>query len=151
MPTITPFLTYNKQAEEAVHHYLSIFDGKILGTMPGPNGSVMGLTFEILNQTFIALNAGPSFTFTEGFSIFVSVETQEEVDRYWKKLTENGGKESQCGWLVDKFGVSWQIVPEILPKLFSAKDREKAGRAIQAMMGMRKLDIAGLQRAFDGK
>lgn len=152
MPTITTFLTFNDQAVEAVHHYLSIFkDGKIVSTMPGPNDTVMGLTFELLGQTFIALNGGPSFSFNEGISLFVSVDTQEEVDRYWTKLTENGGKEVQCGWLVDKFGVSWQIVPKILPKLFGDKDREKAGRAIQAMMGMKKLDIAGLHKAFDGK
>jgi predicted 3-demethylubiquinone-9 3-methyltransferase (glyoxalase superfamily) len=151
MPAITTFLTYNNQAEEAVRLYISIFeDGRIVSTMPGPNNTVMGLTFELLNQTFIALNGGPSFTFTEGFSFFVSVDTQEEIDRYWSKLTANGGKESQCGWLVDKYGVSWQIIPKILPKLFADKDREKSGRAVQAMLGMKKLDIAGLQKAFDG-
>jgi predicted 3-demethylubiquinone-9 3-methyltransferase (glyoxalase superfamily) len=152
MPTITTFLTYNDQAEAAVRHYLSIFeDGKIVGTMPGPDGKVLGVTFELLGQTFIALNGGPSFKFTEAFSLFVSVDTQEEIDRYWAKLTANGGKEVQCGWLVDKFGVSWQIVPKLLPKLFADKDREKAGRAVQAMMAMKKLDIAGLQKAFDGE
>ncbi|HTE49614.1 MAG TPA: VOC family protein [Kofleriaceae bacterium] len=151
MPAITTFLTFDNQAEAAVRHYLSIFEGKVVSTMPGPDDTVMGLTFEMLGQTFIALNGGPSFTFTPGISLFVSVETQAEIDRYWTRLIADGGKEVQCGWLVDKFGVSWQIVPTILPRLFSDKDREKAGRAVQAMLGMQKLDIAGLQKAFDGR
>jgi len=117
--------------------------------MPGPNGTVMSLTFELLGQTFIALNGGPTFTFTQGFSLFVSCETQAEIDRYWAKLTE-GGKEVQCGWLVDKFGVSWQIVPKNLGSLVFGKDPEKSGRALQAMLAMKKLDIAALQRAYDG-
>ncbi len=151
MPTIHTFITYENQAEEAVRFYLSVFEnGRIVSTMPGPNDTVMGLTFELLGQTFIALNGGPSFTFTPGFSLFVTVDTQEEIDRYWSKLTGNGGQESQCGWLVDRFGVSWQIIPKILPELFAAKDREKAGRAVQAMLGMKKLDIAALRKAFDG-
>ena len=150
MPQITTFITYNDQAEAAVKHYLSIFEGgKIVSTMPGPNGTVMSLTFELLGQTFIALNGGPTFTFTQGFSLFVSCETQAEIDRYWAKLTE-GGKEVQCGWLVDKFGVSWQIVPKNLGSLVFGKDPEKSGRALQAMLAMKKLDIAALQRAYDG-
>ena len=149
MPEITTFITYNDQAEAAVRHYLSIFEGgKILSTMPGPNGTVMSLTFELLGKTFIALNGGPSFTFTQGFSLFVSCETQAEIDRYWAKLTE-GGKEVQCGWLVDKFGVSWQIVPRVLGEYMSCPDQEKAGRAMQAMMKMVKLDVAALERAYD--
>jgi predicted 3-demethylubiquinone-9 3-methyltransferase (glyoxalase superfamily) len=150
MATITPFLTYDHQAEEAVRYYLSIFEGRIISTMPGPNGTVMGLTFELLGQTFSALNGGPSFKFTEAYSMFVSVETQDEIDRYWTRLTQDGGKEVQCGWLVDKYGVSWQIIPKILPRLFADKDRAAAGRAVQAMLGMQKIDIAGLKRAFDG-
>jgi len=151
MPEITTFITYNDQAEAAVRHYLSIFEGgKILSTMPGPNGTVMSLTFELLGKTFIALNGGPSFTFTQGFSLFVSCETQAEIDRYWAKLTE-GGKEVQCGWLVDKFGVSWQIVPKNLGSLLFSKDPKKAGRAMQAMLGMKKLDIAALQRAAEAE
>jgi predicted 3-demethylubiquinone-9 3-methyltransferase (glyoxalase superfamily) len=151
MPEITTFITYNDQAEAAVRHYLSIFEGgKIMSTMPGPNGTVMSLTFELLGQTFIALNGGPSFTFTQGFSLFVSCETQAEIDRYWEKLTE-GGKEVQCGWLVDKFGVSWQIVPKSLGALLFNKDPQKAGRTMQAMLGMKKLDIAALQRAAEAE
>src|SRR6476659_9486215 len=100
MPEITPFITYNDQAEAAVRYYLSIFEGgKILSTMPGPNGTVMSLTFELLGRTFIALNGGPTFTLTQGFSMFVSCDSQAEIDRYWEKLTD-GGKEVQCGWLV---------------------------------------------------
>lgn len=150
MPQITTFLAYpGDKAEEAVRHYLSIFeDGKILSTMPGPNGKVMGITFRLLDQTFQALS-GPDFGFTAGMSLFVSCDTQAEIDRYWSKLTE-GGKEVQCGWLTDKFGVSWQIVPKVLGELLGDKDREKAGRAMQAMLGMKKLDIAALKRAFDG-
>jgi predicted 3-demethylubiquinone-9 3-methyltransferase (glyoxalase superfamily) len=150
MPSITTFLTYDQQAEAAVSHYLSIFDGRIVDTMRGPDGAVLGLTFELLGQTFIALNGGPSFEFSEAISLFVSVDTQEELDRYWTRLTADGGKEVQCGWLVDKFGVSWQIVPKLLPKLFADPDRDGAGRAFQAMMRMKKLDIAGLQKAFTG-
>jgi predicted 3-demethylubiquinone-9 3-methyltransferase (glyoxalase superfamily) len=156
MPEITTFLTYDHQAEEAVRHYLSIFEnGKIVSTMrmpeggPGPAGSVLAVTFELLGQTFHALNGGPSFTFTQGFSLFVSCDTQAEIDRYWSKLTE-GGKEVQCGWLVDKFGVSWQIVPRVLMPMLTDKDRAKASRAMQAMMQMKKFDIAALKRAHEG-
>ena len=150
MPSITTFLTFDSQAEQAVRHYLSIFDGKIVSTMPGPGDTVMGVSFELLGRSFFALNGGPSFTFSPGISLYVEVDTQEEIDRAWSLLLAGGGKEIQCGWLVDKFGVSWQIVPRILPVLFADEDREKAGRAVQAMMGMHKLDIAALQKAFDG-
>ena len=154
--SITTFLTYDTQAEEAAKLYTSLFDGKIKETMrqppggPGPEGVVLTVTFELLGQTYIALNGGPSFTFTQGFSLMVQVETQAEIDRLWKALTENGGKEVQCGWLVDKFGVSWQIVPKQLFGMISNKDKAKAGRAMQAMMKMQKLDLAKLQAAFDG-
>ncbi len=150
MPEITTFLTYNDQAEAAARLYTSIFDGRITSTMPGPNGTVFGLSFEILGRTFFALNGGPSFKFAEGISLFVSCETQAEIDRYWTKLTEDGGKESQCGWLVDKFGVSWQITPKHLSSLLGDKDRDKSSRAMQAMMTMKKFDIAALERAFNG-
>ena len=151
MPEITTFLTYNDQAESAAHLYISTFEGgRILSTMPGPNGSVFGLTFEILGRTFFALNGGPSFKFSEGISLFVACETQAEIDRYWAKLTEDGGKESQCGWLVDKFGVFWQITPKSLSSLLGAKDSAKSSRAMQAMLNMKKLDIAALERAFNG-
>ena len=155
--SITTFLTYDSQAEEAAKLYTSLFDGKIKDTMrypaggPRPEGSVLSVTFELLGQTYIALNGGPTFTFTQGFSLMVQVETQAEVDRRWTKLLENGGKAIQCGWLVDKFGVSWQIVPKQLPIMLSDKDLAKSGRAMQAMMGMQKLELAQLQAAFDGR
>ena len=154
--SITTFLTYDTQAEEAAKLYTALFDGKIKETMrypaggPRQEGAVLTVTFELLGQTYIALNGGPTFTFSQGFSLMVQVDTQKEIDRLWTKLLENGGKESQCGWLVDKFGVSWQIVPKQLAGLLSDKDRAKSGRAMQAMMTMQKLDLAKLQAAFDG-
>jgi predicted 3-demethylubiquinone-9 3-methyltransferase (glyoxalase superfamily) len=154
--TITTFLTYDTQAEEAARLYTSLFGGTIKETMrypsggPRPEGSVLSVTFELLGQTYIALNGGSTFTFGQGFSLMVQVDTQTEIDRLWTKLTENGGKEVQCGWLQDKFGVSWQIVPKQLQSMLSDKDRAKSGRAMQAVMGMRKLDLAKLQAAFNG-
>ena len=154
--SITTFLTYDTQAEAAAKLYTSLFDGKIKETMrypaggPMAAGSVLSVTFELLGQTYIALNGGPTFTFAQGFSLMVQVDTQAEIDRLWQTLTENGGKEVQCGWLVDQFGVSWQIVPTQLGRMLSDKDSAKSGRAMQAMMGMRKLDLAKLQAAFDG-
>jgi predicted 3-demethylubiquinone-9 3-methyltransferase (glyoxalase superfamily) len=154
--SITTFLTYDTQAEEAAKLYTALFDGTIEETMrypagaPRPEGSILSVTFRLLGQTYIALNGGPSFTFSPGFSLMVQVDTQAEIDRIWKKLTENGGKEVQCGWLVDKFGVSWQVVPKQLGEMLSNKDKAKSGRAMQAMMGMRKLDLAKLTAAFEG-
>jgi len=154
--SITTFLTYDTQAEEAAKLYTSLFGGTIKETMRLPAGgpradcTILSLTFELLGQTYIALNGGPSFTFAQGFSLMVQVDTQAEIDRLWNKLTENGGREVQCGWLVDKFGVSWQIVPTQLSEMLSDKDIAKSGRAMKAMMGMRKLDLAKLQSAFDG-
>ena len=151
MPEITTFLTYDNQAEAAARLYVSIFEGgRILSTMPGPNGTVFGLSFEILGRTFFALNGGPTFKFSEGISLFVTCENQAQIDEYWQKLTEDGGKESQCGWLVDKFGVSWQITPKNLSSLLGDPDRAKSSRAMQAMMTMKKFDIAALERAFHG-
>ncbi len=153
--SITNFLTYDTQAEEAAQLYTSLFDGTIKETMrypaggPKPEGSVLSVTFQLLGQTYIALNGGPTFTFSQGFSLMVQVDTQAEIDRLWTRLTENGGKAVQCGWLVDKFGMSWQIVPRQLGGMLSDKDRAKSGRAMQAMMGMQKLDLAKLQAAFD--
>ena len=153
--SITTFLTYDTQAEEAAKKYTSLFDGKIKETMrypaggPRPEGSVLSVTFELLGQTYIALNGGPTFTFGQGFSLMVQVDTQAEIDRLWKKLTENGGKEVQCGWLVDRFGVSWQIVPRLLDELARDPDVEKAQRVIKAMLGMGRIDCAELQRAAD--
>ena len=154
--SITTFLTYDTQAEEAATLYTSLFDGKIKHTMrypaggPMAAGAVLSVTFELLGQTYIALNGGPTFTFAQGFSLMVQVETQAEIDRLWTRLLENGGKPVQCGWLVDKFGVSWQIVPQQLGAMLSSKDQAKSGRAMQAMMGMQKLDLGKLQAAFDG-
>jgi predicted 3-demethylubiquinone-9 3-methyltransferase (glyoxalase superfamily) len=151
MPEITTFLTYNDQAEAAARLYISIFEGgRITSTMPGPDGKVFGLTFEIMGKSFFALNGGPTFKFSEAFSLFVSCDTQAQIDDYWAKLTADGGKESQCGWLVDKFGVSWQITPKNLSSFLGDKDRVKAGRAMAAMMKMKKFDIAALERAFEG-
>ena len=156
MQKITTFLTFDGQAEEAVKLYTSVFkNSRITSTRrygdagPGPKGSVMTMAFELDGQPFMALNGGPTFKFAEGISLFVNCETQEEVDRLWEKLSD-GGKPGRCGWLTDRFGVSWQIVPTILGKLLGDKDAAKAGRAMQAMLGMNKLDVRALQRAFDG-
>jgi predicted 3-demethylubiquinone-9 3-methyltransferase (glyoxalase superfamily) len=150
---ITTFLTYDGRAEEAVELYTSVFpNSRILSKSyygdagPGDPGSVMSLNFELAGQEFVALNAGPQFSFAPGISLFVSCETQEEVDELWEKLSE-GGEKGPCGWLTDKFGVSWQIVPRQLGELLSDPDREKAGRVMNAMLGMRKLEIAGLEEA----
>lgn len=157
MPKITTFLTFNNQAEDAANFYTSVFpNSKIVSTSrygetgPGPKGSLMTATISLDGQELVLLNGGPSFTFTQGFSLFVSCETQAEVDGYWSKLTAGGGKEVACGWLTDKFGVSWQIVPTVLMKLIADKDAKKAGRVMQAMMNMVKLDIAALEKAAAG-
>jgi predicted 3-demethylubiquinone-9 3-methyltransferase (glyoxalase superfamily) len=157
MQKITPFLWFNNNAEEAMNHYTSIFkNSKIVSVSrygdagPGPKGTVMTGTFEIEGQQFYVLNGGPHFKFTEAISLFVNCETQDEVDELWEKLSE-GGEESRCGWLKDKFGLSWQIVPAILGKLLNSPDKEKSKRAMQAMMQMGKLDIAALQKAYDGE
>ena len=154
---ITPFLWFDDNAEEAVNHYLSIFkNGKIIEVSrygeagPGKPGSVMVMSFEIEGQRFSALNGGPHFKFTEAISLAVDCQSQEEVDELWSKLSA-GGSESQCGWLKDKFGLSWQIVPSVLVRLLKGPDRAGANRAMQAMLKMKKIDIATLQRAYDGK
>jgi len=157
MQKITPFLWFDSQAEEAMNFYISVFRDAKAGEIrrygeagPGTAGSVMTVSFQLFGQEFIALNAGPVFKFSPATSFFVLCETQEEIDEYWEKLSE-GGKPNQCGWIDDKFGVTWQIVPTVLDKLLSDKDRTKASRAMQAMMKMVKLDIKILQDAFDGK
>ncbi len=154
--SLTTFLTYDGQAEEAATLYTSLLGGTVRQTIrcppggPAPEGSVLSVTFELLGHSYIALNGGPTFEFGKGFSLMVQVETQSEIDRLWSALTENGGQEVQCGWLTDRFGVSWQIVPRQLGTMLGDSDRAKAGRAMQAMMGMKKLDLARLQAAFDG-
>ena len=144
MKKVTPFLMFNDGAEEAARLYTSLFpDGKITSTTPGPKGSLMAVTFELAGQTVMAFNGGPSFGFSSGFSFLISCETQAEVDELWTKLTD-GGQEQPCGWLVDKFGVSWQIIPTALHKGLSGPN---AGAVVQAMMKMKKLDVAALEAA----
>jgi len=155
MQKITPFLWFDGNAEEAVNLYTSLFkDSKITSIArnpkgaPGPEGEVLTMGFELFGQKFAALNGGPMYKFTEAVSFVVNCETQEEVDKYWDALLADGGKTQACGWLKDKFGLSWQITPTILPELLSAGGK-KAERVMQAMMKMIKLDIAELQRAAD--
>jgi predicted 3-demethylubiquinone-9 3-methyltransferase (glyoxalase superfamily) len=156
MQKITPFLWFDNKAEEAANFYVSIFkNSKILNIAhygeagPGPKGSVMMVTFQIEGQEFMALNGGPQYTFTPAISLFVHCETQAEVDDLWTKLTA-GGKEVQCAWLQDKYGVSWQIVPKTLLELMQDKDRVKSQRVFTAMLQMTKIDIEGLKRAYRG-
>lgn len=157
MQKITPFLWFDRRAEEAANFYTSIFkNSKVVSVMrygdagPGPRGSPMSATLQLEGQEFIALNGGPHYTFTPAISFFVHCETQAEVDHFWEKLSE-GGREVQCGWLQDKFGVSWQIVPTVLGKMLGDKDPAKSKRVMQAMVQMIKLDIQGLQQAYDGR
>lgn len=155
MQHITPCLWFDNQAEEAMNFYLLIFkDSKVLGVnrygkgAPLPEGTVMTANFQLNGQAFTALNGGPMYTFSPAISFVVHCETQAEVDHYWAKLSE-GGKENQCAWLDDKFGVSWQIVPNILIQLLNDPDPAKAGRVMQAMLKMKKIDIAILQQAYE--
>ena len=155
MKKITPFLWFDNQAEEAMNFYISVFKDSKLGTVsrygdagPGPKGSVMVGTFVINGQEFMALNGGPHFHFTEAVSFYLPCDTQEEVDEYWEKLSE-GGVKSQCGWLKDKFGLSWQVVPALLSELMSTKDAKKANNVMAAIMKMTKLDSKLLQEAYD--
>ena len=154
MQKISPFLWFDGNAEEAADFYVSLFKGsKILKIArygeagPGPAGAVMVVNFQIEGQDFIALNGGPLFKFTEAISFVINCQTQEEVDHYWNRLTAGGGQESQCGWLKDKYGLSWQVTPTILGELLVDKDQKKAQRVMQAMLQMKKIDIAALKRA----
>lgn len=156
MRKITTFLMFNDQTDEAVNFYVATFkNAEILDASrygedgPGPAGTIMSATFELEGQRLMAFNGGPHFSFSEGMSLFVSCQTQEEVDELWEKLSE-GGEKSQCGWLKDRFGVSWQIVPTALGELLGDPDPEKSQRVLQAMLQMGKIDIAGLKRAYDG-
>jgi predicted 3-demethylubiquinone-9 3-methyltransferase (glyoxalase superfamily) len=156
MKKITPFLWFDGKAEAAVHYYLSIFkNSKILNVVrygedgPGPKDTVMYITFSLDGEEFMALNGGPEFTFSAATSFFVTCDTQAEVDYFWEKLTA-GGAELQCGWLTDKFGLTWQIVPDGMEKLLHGPDQEKSGRAFRAMLQMKKLDLAALKKAYDG-
>jgi predicted 3-demethylubiquinone-9 3-methyltransferase (glyoxalase superfamily) len=153
MPKITPCLWFDDQAEDAANFYTSVFPSSRIVDVdrygeagPRPAGMVMIVTFELDGQLFTALNGGPEFTIDEAISFEVSCETQEEVDHYWSKLSE-GGEEGPCGWLKDKFGVSWQIVPNALPRLLRDSDREKSQRVMKAMLGMKKIEIDELEKA----
>jgi two-component system sensor histidine kinase QseC len=158
MQKISPSLWFNDNAQEAIDFYLTVFkQGKIVNSSyygenaPLPKGTLLAATFQLEGLEFVAINGGPVFSFTEAISFTINCETQEEVDYYWEKLTADGGKESQCGWLKDKFGLSWQVVPTILSKLIADSDKEKAGRAMQAMMKMKKIDISVLEKAYKGE
>ena len=147
---ITPFLWFDGKAEEAMNFYVSIFRNAKAGKiMKGPDGSVMGVTFQLEGLQFSALNGGPQFKFTEAISLFVDCKTQQEVDRLWEKLSA-GGQKSRCGWLKDKYGLSWQIIPSVLGKLLQDKNRAKAGKVMQAMLQMDKIDIKRLKEAYRG-
>ena len=155
MQKITPFLWFDNQAEDAANFYTSIFkNSKILSITrfgdegPGPKGKVMTVAFQLEGQDFTAINGGPEYSFTPAISFYVDCKTQEEVDALWAKLTA-GGEESQCGWLTDKYGVSWQIVPAILIELLQDKDAAKAGKVMRAMLQMRKIDIQTLKQAYE--
>ena len=157
MEKITPFLWFDGRAEEAAKFYTSLFKNSKLGTLrrfgpggPAPAGSVMSVEFQIEGRAYVAFNGGPQFPFTPAISLFVDCSTQEEVDALWEKLLE-GGRKNRCGWLQDKFGLSWQIIPSELIKLLSDPDPEKSGRVMKAMLQMEKIDVKALQRAYDNK
>ena len=157
MQKIIPFLWFDGKAEEAMNFYVSIFKNAKAGKVtrsgeggPGPQGTAMSVTFQLEGQEFLALNGGPQFHFTPAISFFVDCKTQAEVDDLWEKLSA-GGEKSRCGWLKDKFGLSWQIIPDALSSLLHDPDPEKSQRVMQAMLQMTKIDIAGLQRAYAGQ
>ena len=157
MQKITPFLWFDGKAEEAMNFYVSVFkDSKVVSVTrygeagPGPKGTVMSATFQLDGQDFFALNGGPQFAFTPAISFFVNCETQQEVDELWEKLSE-GGKKERCGWLKDRYGLSWQIIPTILGKMLQDPDPEKAKRVMQAMLQMDKIDIQRLKQAHEGE
>jgi len=156
VPKIYPFLWFDSQAEEAANLYCSIFPNSKIGKIarygkggPGPEGAVMTVSFSLDGQEFTALNAGPRFKFTEAVSFVIPCKDQDEIEYYWSKLTANGGEESMCGWLKDKFGLSWQVIPAKIGELMSDPDPQKSGRVVQALLQMRKLDIAKLTAARD--
>jgi predicted 3-demethylubiquinone-9 3-methyltransferase (glyoxalase superfamily) len=151
MPSITPFLWFDTQAEEAMNFYASVFKRSRVLAVHRAQGKVMSVEFELEGQKFMALNAGPMFTFTEAISFFVACETQHEIDDLWDKLLAGGGAPSRCGWLKDKFGLSWQIIPTSLGRMLNDKDPARAGRVMHAMLQMSKLDVTALQQAYDGQ
>jgi len=149
MPRITPFLWFDNQAEEAMNYYVSIFKNSKILSVSRANGRVMSVTFELEGQEFMGLNAGPQFKFTEAISFFVNCETQEEVDELWEKLSQ-GGEKGRCGWLKDRFGLSWQIIPTALGKLLNDPDPEKSQAVVQTMLKMNKIVIEDLKKAYGG-
>jgi len=152
MKKITPFLWFDTQAEEAMNFYVSVFkNSKILSVTPGPDGIASTVHFELEGQEFIGLNAGPQFKFNEAISFLVDCKTQEEVDELWANLTADGGEESRCGWLKDKYGLSWQIVPSVLGEMLGDRDPVKADRVMQAMLKMQKIIIEDLHKAYAGE
>jgi len=158
MQKITPFLWFDDKAEEAANFYVSIFKNSKVSRVvrygeagPGQPGTVMVAEFELEGQAFVGLNAGPRFKFTEAISFVVNCETQDEVDYFWERLSSDGGEESMCGWLKDKYGLSWQVVPTVLTEMMLDKDPEKARRVTEAMLQMQKLDIAKLKQAFENQ
>jgi predicted 3-demethylubiquinone-9 3-methyltransferase (glyoxalase superfamily) len=148
MQKITPFLWFDGKAEEAMNFYVSVFKNSKIVSLTRSGGTVMSATFQLDGQEFHALNGGPQFTFTPAISLFVNCETQQEVDELWEKLSEDGEK-SRCGWLKDKFGLSWQVIPSVLGKLLRDKDPEKSQRVMKAMLQMDKIDIKKLKQAYD--
>jgi predicted 3-demethylubiquinone-9 3-methyltransferase (glyoxalase superfamily) len=155
MQKIVPFLWFDGKAEEAMSFYVSVFKNSRVGSVtrygdagPGPKGTIMSAKFQLEGQDFYALNGGPLFKFTPAISLFVNCETQQEVDELWEKLSE-GGKKDRCGWLTDRYGLSWQIIPTALGRMLQDKDAEKSQRVMKAMMQMDKIDIKGLQQAYD--
>jgi predicted 3-demethylubiquinone-9 3-methyltransferase (glyoxalase superfamily) len=151
MPTITPFLWFDTQAEEAMNLYASIFKGSKVLTVNKAQGKVVSVEFELEGQKFMGMNAGPQFKFNEAVSFFVACETQEEIDGLWSSLIAGGGAPSRCGWLKDKFGLSWQIIPSALGRMLGDKDPAKAGRVMNAMLQMEKLDVKRLETAYHGR
>ena len=150
MPTITPFLWFDTQAEEAMNLYTSIFKRSKVVSVNRAQGRVVSVQFELEGQPFMALNAGPHHPFTEAISFFVSCATQQDIDEFWTKLTAGGGTPGQCGWLKDRFGLSWQIIPSSLGRMLSDPDPAKSKRVMDAMLQMTKLDLPGLQQAYEG-
>lgn len=155
MQKITPFLWFDDQAEEAANFYVSIFKNSKVGRIsrygeggPRPKGTAMSVTFQLDGQEFMALNGGPEFTFTPAISLFVNCETQKEVDELWERLSE-GGKKERCGWLKDKYGLSWQIIPSALGQMMQDKDPQKSKRVMNAMLQMNKIEIKALQQAYE--
>ena len=151
MQKITPFLTFKDHAEEAINFYVSLFKNSKIHSIFTHEGKVLHAVFELNGTQFLAMDGGEPFTFSIGTSLFVNCENQEEVDELWDKLTHDGGRANRCGWLTDKYGMSWQIIPKQLGELMSQTDKEKSARVMQAMLAMSKIDVSLLQKAYDGE